>query len=57
MNNVNSMTKSELDLYCGLLPFAYKIELERTGLVCGTVAESLRDRMYASMKPILNENI
>ena len=57
MDSVNNMTKAELDLYCGLLPFAYKIEQERTGLVCGTVAESLRDRMYASMQPLLNENI
>ncbi|NMB69826.1 hypothetical protein GYA27_01310 [candidate division WWE3 bacterium] len=44
--NINAMTKAELDLYCGLLKYAYQIQIEQTGLVCGADAERLRDEMF-----------
>ena len=51
---MNNMTPAEFDLYLELLKHAYKIENERTGLVCATTAEALRDKMYASMQPVLS---
>lgn len=50
---MDKMTQAELDLYCGLLPFAYAIETERTGLVCAAEAEYLRDKMYKAMQTVL----
>lgn len=47
--NVHAMTKAELELYCGLLKYAYQIQEEMTGLVCGADAERLRDEMFCAI--------
>ena len=56
MLDVKKMSPAEVDLYCGLLHYAYEIQKERTGLVCGTTAEDLRDKMYDSIQTILKPN-
>jgi hypothetical protein len=53
MNNKNIKTPAELDLYCGLLEYAYKIYQEKTGLVCGVECEALRDKMFLAIKEII----
>lgn len=57
LDSLKNMSKAEFDLYCGLLKFAYKIEEERTGLVCAAIAEDLRDRMYDAMQTVLREDL
>jgi len=54
---MNNMTPAEFDLYLELLKHAYKIEEERTGLVCAAIAEDLRDRMYDAMQTVLREDL
>jgi len=49
MTTINNLTRAELDIYIGLLPLAYKLQLERTGLVCGADAEELRDKMFRAI--------
>lgn len=48
--NIQDMTAQELEIYCDLLPIAYKIYKNKTGLVCGTDVEKLRDEIYAKIK-------
>ena len=51
--DVVTMTQTELNLYCNLLPVAYKLYKDKNnGLVCGTEAEKLRDKMFAVIKEI-----
>jgi hypothetical protein len=41
----------ELNLYCNLLPLAYKVYLEQSGgFVCGSKAEEIRDKMFIAIK-------
>jgi hypothetical protein len=47
--DVNAMTRAEFALYLDLLPHAYALEQEQTGLVCGATAEALRDGMYTAI--------
>ena len=47
------MTPAELDLYCGLLKYAYAITIEQTGLVHAPTAEALRDKMYKAIRRIV----
>ncbi len=49
MKNVNKMTRAEFNLYCGLLQYAYNFQTEQTGLVCGSEAEAMRDKMYKAI--------
>jgi len=46
MKAINNLTKAEFKLYLELLPLAYDLQIEKTGLVCGTKAEELRDKMF-----------
>ena len=46
------MTRAEIDLYCGLLKYAYGLQVEKTGLVWGSAAEALRDKMYEAISSI-----
>ena len=52
---VKNMSTAEFELYLGLLKYAYEIQLERTGLVCGTEAEALRDKMYVAIQECLSK--
>ena len=43
--------KTELNLYCNLLSVAYELYKDKTdGMVCGSEAENIRDRMYKAIK-------
>lgn len=53
MENINKLTDAELNIYAELLPLAYDLQLERTGLVCGTKAEKLRDEMFQAIRKII----
>ena len=52
-NAIENMTTAEFNLYCDLLHHAYKLYQEKTGLVCGSDCESLRDKMFLAIKTIL----
>lgn len=56
MINTQSMTAKEVDIYCDLLPIAYKIYLNKTGLVCGAEAERIRDELWHSTAKIICED-
>ena len=54
-NEMLKYINSDLDLevYCDLLPLAYKIYLEKSdGMVCGSEAEKTRDKMFLAIKNI-----
>ena len=43
--------KTELNLYCNLLSVAYELYKDKTnGMVCGSEAENIRDKMYKAIK-------
>ena len=43
--------KTELNLYCNLLSVAYELYKDKTnGMVCGSEAENIRDKMYKVIK-------
>ena len=43
--------KTELNLYCNLLRVAYELYKDKTnGMVCGSEAENIRDKMYKAIK-------
>ena len=53
MENINKLTEAELKIYSELLPLAYDLQIERTGLVCGTKAENLRDEMFHEIRKVI----
>ena len=51
MNTPEIKNDMELELYCGLLILAYKVQEAQTeGFVCGKEAEEIRDEMYQAIK-------
>ena len=53
MKNIEELTNAEMEIYCWLLPFAYKLLIEQTGLVCGTKSEELRDKMFKAIMKVI----
>ena len=49
MIDASKLTPAEFELYLGLLPLAYQIYKNKTGLVCGACAENLRDQMFSAI--------
>jgi len=52
---IDQMTDTELNMYIGLLPLAYKFQREKTGLVCGIEAEEMRDQMFNAIRKVIND--
>lgn len=51
MNTPQFNNDMEFNLYLKLLPLAYEVYKEQSGgLVCGSKAEEIRDRMYQAIK-------
>lgn len=51
MNIPEFKNDMELNLYCDLLPLAYAVYKEQSdGLVCGSKAEEIRDKIYQAIK-------
>ena len=51
MNAPKFKNDMELNLYCELLPLAYKVQKEQTGgVVSGIGAEEIRDKMFKAIK-------
>lgn len=48
--SVKSMNEWQLELYCNLLPLAYDVyKAQNNNMVCGSGAESLRNKMYLAI--------
>jgi len=51
MNTRKFKNDIELNLYCNLLPLAYKVQKEQTkGIVSGAGAEEIRDKMFEAIQ-------
>jgi hypothetical protein len=49
--DIEKMNVIEFKVYCDLLPLVYEVyKVQNNGLVCGTGAEEIRDKMYQAIK-------
>ena len=53
MSKYEEFTQFEVEVYCDLLPIAYKITKQaNNGFVRATDAEELRDEMYSAIREL-----